>query len=118
MDFFRGGVVTYQREAKESLLDVTAESVLSHKAAEEMARGACRLFDAAAGVATTGLAGGHPEDGVPVGTVFIATCVDGRLTSAEHHFDGDPEEICEAACHQALVDLREALDAADRPQCD
>jgi nicotinamide-nucleotide amidase len=107
--FFRGGVVAYQRESKESLLGVTTDSVLCEPAAEEMARGACRVFNADIAVSTTGLAGGQPEDGVEVGTVFIGTCVDGRLGSREHRFDGAPEDVCEAAAHQALVNLLEAL---------
>jgi len=104
-DWFRGGVVAYQRNAKEALLDVTAQSVLSAEAAEQMATGACRVFEADIAVSTTGLAGGEPQDGVEVGTVFIGTCVDGIVKSRRHHFDGEPEDVCDAAAHQALVDL-------------
>jgi nicotinamide-nucleotide amidase len=104
-DWFRGGVVAYQREAKEQILDVTAASVLSEEAAEQMASGACKVFDADIAVSTTGLAGGDPQDGVEVGTVFIGTCVDGRVRSRRHHFDGDPEDVCAAATRQALIDL-------------
>ena len=107
--FFRGGAVTYQRSVKEALLGLTARSVLSLEAAEQMASGACRLFDAQVAVATTGLAGGDPRDGVPVGTVFVGVCVDGRVASSRHHFDGDPEEVCAAAERQALLDLLDAL---------
>ena len=72
VDFLRGGVVAYQPAVKASLLGVTADSVLSLAAAEQMARGAARLLEADVAVATTGLAGGEPQDGVDVGTVFIA----------------------------------------------
>jgi nicotinamide-nucleotide amidase len=98
-------MVAYQRDAKEALLDVTADSVLSIEAAEQMASGACKVFNADIAISTTGLAGGEPQEGVDVGTVFIGTCVDGAVRSRVHHFDGDPEEVCEAATHQALVDL-------------
>jgi nicotinamide-nucleotide amidase len=107
--WFRGGVIAYQRDAKEQILTVTAESVYSHEAARQMASGACRVFEAEIAVSTTGLAGGEPQDGVEVGTVFIGTCVDGRLNSRQHHFDGEPEDVCTAATHQALLDLLEAL---------
>jgi nicotinamide-nucleotide amidase len=109
-EWFRGGVVAYQRDAKEEILDVTADSVLSEEAAEQMATGACRVFDADIAVSTTGLAGGHPQDGVEVGTVFIGTSIDGTVRSRVHHFDGEPEEVCEAATYQALVDLLSDLD--------
>jgi nicotinamide-nucleotide amidase len=114
VDFLRGGVVAYQRGAKESLLGLTASSVLSECAAQQMARGACQLFDATVGLATTGLAGGEPEDGVAVGTVFIATCIDGHVASSEYCFNGSPQEVCEAASLQGLVDLVDALDATNR----
>jgi nicotinamide-nucleotide amidase len=104
-DWFRGGVVAYQRDAKAQILDVTADSVLSEEAAEQMASGACGVFDADIAVSTTGLAGGEPQDGVEVGTVFVGTCVEGTVRSRKHHFDGDPEDVCIAAAHQALVDL-------------
>jgi PncC family amidohydrolase len=104
-DFVKGGVVAYQDEAKRELLGVTATSVLSEPAAVQMAAGACRLMDADVAVSTTGVVGPEPREGVAPGTVFIATCVDGETSSAEHRFDGTPEQICETARHQALVDV-------------
>jgi nicotinamide-nucleotide amidase len=109
VDFLRGGLVAYQPAVKASLLRVTADSVLSLAAAEQMARGAARLLDAAVTVSTTGLAGGEPEDGVEVGAVFVATFVDGVVTSSRYHFDGRPERVCDLAARQALADLRASL---------
>jgi nicotinamide-nucleotide amidase len=114
LTFFRGGAVTYQREIKEALLGVTAPSVLTLAAAEQMAQGACRTFGAQVAVSTTGLAGGDPQDGVPVGTVFVGVSVDGQVTSARHHFDGDPEQICEAGTRRALLDLLDRLRESER----
>jgi nicotinamide-nucleotide amidase len=108
-DFYRGSIVPYQEQIKRNLLGVTASSVFSPSAAEQMAIGASRLLDADVTVATTGLAGGSPQDGVPVGTVFIATSIDGDVRSRSHHFDGEPEEVCDAATRQALIDLLERL---------
>jgi nicotinamide-nucleotide amidase len=109
VDFLRGGLVAYQSAVKESLLRVTAESVLSLAAAEQMARGAAQLLDAAVTVSTTGLAGGEPEDGVEVGAVFVATFVDGVVSSSRYHFDAAPEGVCDLAARQALADLRASL---------
>jgi nicotinamide-nucleotide amidase len=107
--FFRGGVVAYQPGVKANVLGVTAENVLSTEAAEQMAFGVADLLDAQVAVSTTGLAGGEPEDGVEVGTVFVATFVNGVVRSSRHRFDGDPEEVCDAATRQALENLIEAL---------
>ena len=110
--FFRGGLVSYQVPIKRSLLGVTAESVLTTEAAEQMATGACSLLEADVAVSTTGVAGDSAQDGVLPGTVFIATCVGGKLHAREHHFGGEPEEVCDGARRQALIDLLRDLEAA------
>lgn len=109
VDFFAGSLVGYQDEAKREHLDVQAESVYSVDAVTEMARGACRLFGAEVAVATSGVVGDEPEDGVPPGTVFIATAVDDVVTAHRYRFEGAPEQRCELAAAQALHDLAEAL---------
>jgi nicotinamide-nucleotide amidase len=108
-DFLRGGVVAYQEAVKRDLLHVTADSVLTSQAAEEMAHGVSRLLDAQVAVSTTGVAGDHEEDGTPPGTVYIGTAVDDTVTSRVHHFDGSPQEICDQARRQALLDLIDAF---------
>lgn len=109
VEFLRGGVVAYQEAEKRSLLGVTAPKVVSTTAAAEMATGVARLMGADVAVATTGVAGPQPEDGVPGGTVFIATFVDGVTEAREHHFDGAPEQVCAQASVQALRDLIDRL---------
>jgi len=109
--FLAGGVVAYATDVKRSLLDVTAPSVLSIEAVEQMARGVADLLGAEVGVSTSGVAGETSEDGVRPGTVFIATSVDGRLTSREHHLGGAPEDVAAQAARQALDDLEQDLRA-------
>lgn len=108
-DFFRGTLVAYQEEIKRAHLGVEADSVYSREAAEQMALGACELLGAEAAVATTGVVGGDPQDGVPPGTVFVATAVDGVASGIRYRFDGEPEDICEQASEQALRDLASVL---------
>jgi nicotinamide-nucleotide amidase len=60
-------------------------------------------------VSTTGVAGDEAEEGTPPGTVYIATSVDGRVTSSVHRFEGSPEQVCEQARRRALHDLIDAL---------
>jgi nicotinamide-nucleotide amidase len=114
--FLRGGLVAYQEEVKRNLLGVTADSVLTSEAAGQMAAGVTRLLGADVTVSTTGVAGGEMEDGTPPGTVYIATSVDGRVVSNVYRFDGSPEEVCEQARRQALLDLIDAMTDGDRLQ--
>ena len=81
-----GGVVTYSYEAKERLLGVRHETLVtfgavSEQTALEMARGVRDLFGADIGVGVTGIAGpGGGMPGKPVGLVYIALCAaDGEL---------------------------------------
>jgi nicotinamide-nucleotide amidase len=85
-------VVAYQDEVKYQLLRVRARSVLTAKAAVEMAWGVAALLDADIAVATTGVLGHEPQNGTPAGTVYIATVVDGSAEVAERRFDGDAEQ--------------------------
>jgi len=108
-DWFRGGLVAYQRETKFELLDVTPGPVVTEQAAREMATGAAKLFTADATVAVTGAAGPAPHDGAPPGTVVVGTAVDGVATACTLHFDGSPEEVCEQATEHAIRALHDAL---------
>lgn len=108
-EFFCGGVVPYQEPLKRELLGVTAESVYSHRAAREMAAGAARLFGASMAVATTGVAGDAPMDGVPPGTVFVGLSRAGEVSSFAHVLDGSPDEVADGAAERALIELAIAL---------
>ena len=74
---FRGGLVVYATDLKHSLAGVDAglldrEGPVNADVAIALARGARDRCGADWGVATTGVAGPAPQDGVPVGTVFVA----------------------------------------------
>ena len=109
-EWFRGGLVAYQHQTKYDLLGVTPGPVVTATAAEEMAAGAAKLFGATATVSVTGAAGPEPLDGAKPGTVFIATCVGGAVSSQEYHFEGDPTDVCEQAKDAALTQLIDALE--------
>lgn len=73
---FAGGMVTYATETKHRLLGVPAELLAEHGAvhpdvAAAMAAGVRDALGATYGVAVTGVAGPEPQDGHPVGTVYI-----------------------------------------------
>jgi len=105
-EWLRGSLVAYQVEVKRSLLGVTAPSVLTEQAASQMARGAAHLFGAPVVIATTGVMGDDPEDGVPPGTLMVGTIVDGDLHVSTHHLRGhDPDDRCRIAVGTALCCL-------------
>lgn len=108
-DFFLGGVVAYHARTKRAVLGVSAESVYSEDAAGEMAVGACALTGAHAAVATTGVAGPEPIEGVAPGTVYIGVHVGDVTVAHTYCFDGTEDEICERASEQAIADLAAAL---------
>jgi nicotinamide-nucleotide amidase len=111
-EFLRGGLVAYQEQVKRELLGVTAASVLTAEAAEQMAVGVADLLTADVTIATTGVAGDDAEEGTPPGTVYIATNVDGVVASGTYRFEGSPEEVCDQARRQALRDVLAALSGA------
>ncbi|MFI7502636.1 CinA family protein [Streptomyces sp. NPDC049687] len=77
---FRGSVTAYATELKQELLGVdagllAARGAVDPQVAAQMAAGVRKALGADWGLATTGVAGPDPQDGQPVGTVFVA--VDG-----------------------------------------
>ena len=110
-DWFRGGVVAYQRGVKVSLLDVDPDAPLvSRTVAEQMASGLARRMGADVTVATTGAAGPEPLDGAPPGTVVVALFANDSVTTVEFHYpDADPEEVVERAAIDAIVALAQRL---------
>ena len=76
--YFKGGIISYVDEIKQSLLDVDAE-VLAEKTAVceevaiQMVKGACRTLNTDYAISATGIAG--PSGGtkeIPVGTIWLA----------------------------------------------
>ena len=70
-------VVSYASEVKFDVLGVPEGPVVTEEAAAAMAEGACRVLGCDVAVATTGVAGPAEQEGLPAGTVFFATTVDG-----------------------------------------
>ncbi len=74
---FRGGIVAYAADLKNSLLGVPADllarcGTVHAEVATAMARGVRERLGSTFGLATTGVAGPGPAEGKPAGTVFIA----------------------------------------------
>lgn len=115
--WFDRGFVTYSNAAKTQMLGVPTELIAAHGAVSEpvaraMALGAIDRSQAQASVAVTGVAGpsgGSPEK--PVGTVWLAWCVDGQVTAEVRHFEGERSQIRQATTTCALQGLIARLPA-------
>ena len=105
-DVFRGSLVTYAAEAKHRLLGVPAGPVVSEQAVRAMAAGVCEQLGADCSVAVTGAAGPTGADGEAVGTVWMATSVDGEVVAQRHNFPFDRERTRQFTTIGVLNELR------------
>ena len=106
---FRGGVVSYASEVKQTVLGVTAAEVISAECAVQMAVGVRSLMGADWALSTTGVAGPDSQEDQPVGTVFVGVAGPDGAHAIELELDGTREEIREATCAAALAELAASL---------
>ncbi|RNL86191.1 CinA family protein [Halostreptopolyspora alba] len=105
---YRGGVVAYATPLKEGLLGVPSSLLREHGAVHPdvacaMARGVRERVVATFGLAVTGVAGPEPQDGQPVGTVFVAIAGPGEGGAVEEfHFDGERALVRRRTVEEAL----------------
>jgi nicotinamide-nucleotide amidase len=112
---FRGGLVVYATDLKASLGGVDA-ALLAERGpvdpdvARELARGAAVRCGADWGLATTGVAGPDPQDGIPPGTVYIGLSYpDGGAVARRLDLTGDRPAIRRAAVASALTLIAESV---------
>jgi PncC family amidohydrolase len=115
--FFRGGVVAYGNDSKESILGVRHQTLAGHGAvsretALEMAHGVSRIFNSTMAVSTTGIAGptGSTKD-KPVGLAYIAVIYAGAESVSEQQYAGIREQVRNACSADAL---RMCIEAAEK----
>lgn len=114
-EVFDRGFITYSNEAKIQELGVSQDTLdrwgaVSRETAEEMVMKLVEKTKTAAGLAVTGIAGpggGTPEK--PVGLVYVAAALNGRVESVELNLRGERERIRTVSCHHALDLLRKML---------
>jgi nicotinamide-nucleotide amidase len=113
---FRGGLVVYATDLKESLAGVPAELLAARgpvdpEVAVAMAEGARERCRADWGLATTGVAGPDPQDGAPPGRVYVAVAGPAPIAGSGAAPDrvrsltvpGDRAAVREAAVAAALA---------------
>ena len=114
-EVYKSGLVTYSNKAKRKFLNVKKATLqkygaVSAETAEEMAKGAAFLTKAEVAVAVTGIAG--PDGGTeekPVGLVYIACSVKGKVTVKEFCFNGNRQKVREASATAALMLMRSCI---------
>ena len=108
---FAGGIVAYQNEIKENLLDVPhqileTKGAVSAETVKAMAQGALKKFGCKWAIATSGIAGpGGAEPGKPVGTVWmcVAHCLQNEAFCKI--FAGNRTEVREKSVYSVLGKL-------------
>jgi nicotinamide-nucleotide amidase len=108
---FRGSVTAYATPLKHELLGVdaallAARGAVDPEVARQMATGVRDRLGADWGISTTGVAGPDPQDGQPVGTVFVAVAGPGGTAvgaeAAELRLAGDRTAIRTASVSAVL----------------
>lgn len=118
---FRGGLIVYATDLKTSLAGVPADLLAARGAvdpqvAAALAAGARRRCGADWGLGTTGVAGPDPQEGKPVGTVFVACHGPVRALVRPLRLAGDRSAVRSAAVTAALDLLRDELAQATRAE--
>jgi nicotinamide-nucleotide amidase len=90
---------------------------VSEETAKQMASGVSRICEADWGLATTGVAGPSPQDGHPVGEVYVAVAhpASGLVGAQRLSLPGDRATIRDAAVAHAVRLLAEALETIREP---
>ena len=113
--FYNGSVISYSYKAKEDLLDVKENTLLTHGAVSEevvleMAKGALQKIKTDYAIAVSGIMG--PDGGLPdkpVGTVWIAAGNSRKITAQKFHFRFDRQRNIQLTAVSALNMLRKFI---------
>ncbi|MBY8887211.1 CinA family protein [Streptomyces sp. PTM05] len=117
---FLGSVTAYATDVKRDVLGVgggllAVRGAVDPAVAREMAQGVRDLLGARWGLATTGVAGPDPQDGRPVGTVYVAVAGPHGASAAALNLEGDRAairaETVSAVLEMLVVALTEAEEA-------
>lgn len=106
---FRGGVIPYHRDLKQSVLGAPDVPAVSEEMVIAMAEGVCRLLGADVGLAVSGVAGPAPHEGIDPGVLWIGLHLAGRSEAVNLTLPFDRERIRQFTCIMSLNLLRTRL---------
>jgi nicotinamide-nucleotide amidase len=114
---YRGGMVVYATELKHTLAGVPRDLLddrgpVDPDVARELATGVRERCGADWGLATTGVAGPEPQDGVPVGLVYVAVAGPQGATVRELRLEGNRAAVRTGSATAVLTLLVESLRGA------
>jgi nicotinamide-nucleotide amidase len=115
---FKGGVVCYTNEVKRSLLGVAQKTLsqygaVSPQTARELALGACKALGADLAISITGVAGPDPDEGKPVGLVYIGLARGEQVWVKETRLGQARDRIRNSAVLTAFDMVRRLLTGLD-----
>jgi nicotinamide-nucleotide amidase len=113
--YFKGSVVAYSNQVKESLLKVSADDLMqfgavSEQVVSQMAKGVLELMGTDYAIATSGIAG--PDGGTaekPVGTVWIAVASANKVVANKYLFGNQRDINVSRASTMAMFSLRKMI---------
>ena len=114
-DVYKSGYITYSNKAKRRILGIKKgllekKGAVSEEVAREMAKGAATISRAEVSVSITGIAGpGGGTEEKPVGLVYIACSVCGKIKVRKYNFRGNRAKIRETAVSSALILMRQCI---------
>ncbi|MFD4294916.1 CinA family protein [Rhodococcus sp. NPDC058505] len=106
----RGGLIVYATDLKVGLAGVSAATLaadgpVAASTAAELATGAAARCGSDWGIGLTGVAGPDPQDGTPVGTVFLGVAGRDGVAVRRLTLPGGRWEIRRAAVAEAVSDV-------------
>ncbi len=113
--YFKGGIVSYSNEVKNSILGVSQSDLDKYGAVSEpvviqMVYGAQRVLKTDCAIATSGIAG--PDGGTPdkpVGTVWVAVAYKEKTATRKFQFSGNREENILSSVNAGMIMLMDLL---------
>ena len=122
--YFKGGIISYVNEIKESLLGVSAEvleekTAVCEEVAVQMVKGACKSLNTDYAISATGFAGptGGTKD-IPVGTIWLACGSPERQITMKVEEDHGRDINLAIATNKAMQMFLEFLKSEDKKEID
>lgn len=111
---FKGGIVAYQNEVKENILNIDSKTIdkyssVSPEVAILMAENVRKKLKTDLGVSTTGVAGPGLVGDKKIGTVFVAISFSEHNMCLELNLSGDRQSIREESCSKLFELILEKL---------
>ena len=120
--YFKGGIISYVNEVKESLLGVDHQlleekTAVCEEVAVAMVKGACKALNTDYAIAATGFAG--PTGGtkeIPVGTIWVACGTPEKVMTKQLQEDYGRDINLAIATNRAMEMFLDFLKAQDDPK--